>query len=476
MRDSGIALVDNCIVLDAKNCCYNTKVPLYIKEGSRVSIKILNVNPLSTKIKLSTSSDTINFGDFPTVFNLQFDAETKTDTPKTAMIPQTDASSTTEQAKSEVKRTNAEIKKAKEDLEACYSTLQNQVYRLQRFLNLESRIKEILATPIASRSDIQKRISNELKCFEPVCDTCCCWYQEKYIKFLDSIRNTIKCIYTNYDIISQGQIPVTVKVSGELEISKGSFKIKEQELSIEGGKSTPYDEAYKKAKEINDKILGDSLRKVMNDKVQSLTNMCNDFKSIDSFVVCRNLSVASGDVYKLNSIIITGPKGDTVWQMPEIPFTTYGGHRLNFSTGIGFSFFGLDNTFYKEKINADTFKINRNNARNWVLPSVTAFIHSYHKSIGKWQPSLTFGISTNPANIETTRFFAGGSLIQGKDKRFVITMGVTAGPTDVLKGKFEEDKLYPYADFSGLEDADLTEKKLRINVFFGLSYNLSSKR
>ncbi len=481
-------LKDTCIVLDAKKCCDNVKVPHYIKENSRVSLKILNVNPLVTKIRVSTSSDTIKFGDFPTVLNLQFGSDDKSSKTVSATKPLVaDGFETVSYfGKPEKKMIKVagpthedSVRSARQivQLKHCYNNLQDSIYTLQRFLNLESRIKDILSTPIASKSDLQKRISYELRCFDYECDSCCCWYQKKYIALLGAIRTSFNCIKENYDSLTNRKTKnQIIKVSAEVKVSSATLKIKEQSLEIEGEKPTTFDEDYKKIKVIIDNLFGDSLRKIMDAKVQSLTNMCSDFNSIDTFVVCRNLLPATGDVYKINSVIITGPKGDTVWKMDEMPFTTYGGHRLNFSTGIGFSFFGLDKSFFKEKINDDTFKISRNNSKNWVLPTVAVFLHSYYKVIGKWQPAWTFGLSTNPANIESTRFFVGGSLIQGTDKRLVITLGVSAGSSTVLVGKFEEKRRYKYADYSGLEDADLTEKKLRINAFFGVSYNLSSKR
>jgi len=499
-------ITDTCIVLDAINCCANVKVAHYVKEGARLSVKIRNVNPMAAKLqKVITSADTISFGDFPAIFNLAFE---KTDnTPPATNLSEVakhldlnynllntllfDDSGKLKKGnikknKAQAKKIEQEIaelekKKAAINLQECYSELQNDIYTLQVFLNLEPRIRGILSTPICSKEDLRKRIIKELNCFKPACDTCCCWYQEKYISLIKSIREKFNCIDTNYTYLTSGAKKQTkIKVSGELKVENASLKINEQELTIEGDKPTSLDKNYNKIKDLVNSIFTDSVSKIMDAKVANLTSMCNDFNSIDSFWVCQNIPEVTGDIYKINPIYIKGPKGDTVWQMPDIKLMAYGGHRLNFSTGIGFSFFGLDKAYFKEKNPGDTlFTVRRTNAKNWnwVLPSVTAFIHSYFKKAGtRWQPAWTLGISTNPASIESTRFFAGASLIQGESRRFIISGGITAGPVSVLKGRFKEDNAYKYSDFSGIEDADLTEKRIRLNVFFGISYNLSNKR
>jgi len=107
--------------------------------------------------------------------------------------------------------------------------------------------------------------------------------------------------------------------------------------------------------------------------------------------------------------------------------------------------------------------IRQNNNYNKFFPSVAAFIHvygrNYYRSV---LPALTFGISTNPAGLEQTSFYAGGSLMFRNSmlKRIIISGGLAAAN---------------YTNLKALKDEDLVERKFRTGWFVSVSYNLSKK-
>jgi hypothetical protein len=231
----------------------------------------------------------------------------------------------------------------------------------------------------------------------------------------------------------------------------------------------------KKVTAFMDKFQSDSSQRKMEQLIDSLTSLCIEFKNTKEFYICKSPITVTGDVYT-NWSVITDGKNDTVFKFPPMPFRTYGGFRLNFSTGLGFSFLNNDKGFVKEKAGNDSFHIRGVSAQSAFTPSIVAFMHAYWRAKHRVNPALTVGISTNPTDLMSTKFFFGGSAILGQNRRFILSAGVTGGQADRLARNFEKDKIYANADYTGLEDKDLVDKKFRLGLFFGFSYNLSVKR
>jgi hypothetical protein len=205
----------------------------------------------------------------------------------------------------------------------------------------------------------------------------------------------------------------------------------------------------------------------------ALTNLCLQLRSIKDFEICRGPFTISGDTYTMNLSVLS-LKGDTVWNSNP-KFNVYGGFRMNFSTGLSFSTLA-NQSFFKEKQTDSTFAVRKGNTNNWFLPSITAFIHFYWKGTGKKQSAGTFGLSTSTTSISTTNYYLGYSWILGIDRRFIFTVGVSGAAVDRLKARFIKDNVYKYSEFTGVQDQDFVEQRMRIGGFLGVSYNLSSKR
>ena len=166
---------------------------------------------------------------------------------------------------------------------------------------------------------------------------------------------------------------------------------------------------------------------------------------------------------------------DTVFKPYTLPVKRY--LKLNLSVGLAFMFGGAVPTPYyfstpKDQLDDDdTVYIKKGKPKSAVIPRIALFTHLYWTNANWVKPAMTFGVSTNPADPAETAYIGGMSLIFGQNRRMVVSGGLALANTDVLKPRYKVDEIRKKSFYSGVEETDLTEKKLRFGGFFGVSYN-----
>jgi len=143
-----------------------------------------------------------------------------------------------------------------------------------------------------------------------------------------------------------------------------------------------------------------------------------------------------------------------------------------------------DLSYSLQQPDTSSLVIRQNNNYNKFFPSVAAFVHVYGRDYySSVLSALTFGISTNPAGLEQTSFYAGGSLMFRNSmlKRIIISGGLAAVNVNYLKNTYQTDYTYTaknfknYTNLKALKEEDLVERKFRTGWFVSVSYNLSKK-
>ena len=166
---------------------------------------------------------------------------------------------------------------------------------------------------------------------------------------------------------------------------------------------------------------------------------------------------------------------DTIFKPYTLPVKRY--LKLNLSVGLAFMFGSAVPTPYyfstpKDQLDDDdTVYIKKGKPKSAVIPRIALFTHLYWTNANWVKPAMTFGISTNPADPAETAYIGGMSLIFGQNRRMVVSGGLALANTDVLKPRYKVDEIRKKSFYSGIEETDLTEKKLRFGGFFGISYN-----
>lgn len=151
--------------------------------------------------------------------------------------------------------------------------------------------------------------------------------------------------------------------------------------------------------------------------------------------------------------------------------------KLNISVGLTFMFGGaVPYTYYystpKDQLgDSDLVSIKKGDRKSAVVPRIALLTHLYCTNANWIKPALTFGLSTNPADPAETAYMGGASLIMGNNRRMVFTAGVALANTDVLKSRYKTDDPHIKKYYTGIEEADLIEKKLKFGGFAGISYN-----
>ncbi len=241
-------------------------------------------------------------------------------------------------------------------------------------------------------------------------------------------------------------------------------------------KPTVYDSLVAYVKKFMEKLGSDSVGTRLRQQADNITKVLEAMNIYTSFVQESAAQHVSGDTFYFSSAIRT-LKGDTVFHVPSLPIPTYGGKRTDFSTGIALNFGGLlGQSFRINRLDSANFDIRKNDQRSICSPSLSAFIHMYKKVLSGIQMAYSFGISANPVNLESTTFYAGGSVMHIARDRVVATVGIAAGSANRLVSKYNENTSYRYADHGGLQDADLVEKKIRLGFFLAVTYNLTKQK
>jgi hypothetical protein len=156
----------------------------------------------------------------------------------------------------------------------------------------------------------------------------------------------------------------------------------------------------------------------------------------------------------------------------EIPLTVKGGLKIDFSTGVIFSFINssFDQTYRLEQNTADTnlVTIRENSNRNLFIPSVGAFMHFYPRCTGTAKFGGVLGLSTNDLN--SLRYHLGISVILGSKNRVIISTGATGNYAKALASEYEVDQVI--TKDLGLKEVPV-EDVFRLGAFVAFSYNLT---
>jgi hypothetical protein len=158
-----------------------------------------------------------------------------------------------------------------------------------------------------------------------------------------------------------------------------------------------------------------------------------------------------------------------------IPFSVGGGFRVFSTTNLMFSFGSLvrNETAYLEADSTVHTATSRANG----LPSLALAANFFWNRNNCRVPRLgiTLGISGNFAELSSfqdVRFFGGPTLVLGRKNKFILTAGVTAGWCDRLKGMLEDGRKASVAQLSAA-GGTLTEKVFLIGgVTIGFGYKI----
>jgi hypothetical protein len=209
-----------CIILDAKKCCGNLKlIPEYLREGSRIMIKIKNVNPFYTKLQAFPKIDTVDF-EANDVFKLSFGKS----------APNID-----NQNKNNF---NELLTNLKFDFTSdCYKDFKKGLDSFHQLIRLINTIQTVIKQPVISKDDLNKQIEWLMKCYGFTEDTCCCFYESTYERLIQLIKTNYECI--NNKVASTNPKDRNATLSGTMINSKTKEKwqIKNASIIMEEDKS-----------------------------------------------------------------------------------------------------------------------------------------------------------------------------------------------------------------------------------------------
>jgi len=156
----------------------------------------------------------------------------------------------------------------------------------------------------------------------------------------------------------------------------------------------------------------------------------------------------------------------------EVKIRSKKGLKIDFSTGVLFNFGGndfLDQTYSYQNIEGtESVQIIKNDNKNFLFPSAGALMHIYTRNGTDFQPTLSFGVSTQ--EFSKLNYHLGSSLIFGFSQRVIISSGLTLGQTLLIEDGYKVGQILLK---TAAPESIPTSNFNRIGYFFAFTYNLN---
>lgn len=502
-KKSTTSSMDNKITKKNKKCCKGMSktssiiidaldgssdrnyIPECIPENSILSIKVFNVNPYSTNLRASGNTSMIDFGnDSLLTFNF-----TQNSVPNPApKEPQKKIHKPGVIGTAEKKTPNYDT------IKTCSKIFLNALDQLTLLDRTVKQLRVLFDTVFITKDIFAKQMWSTLQCIgisndceDPSKTDSCrnCSAHGKYKELYNSLYSSYECIKREYDLGSSAKKAETYSLSGKLlDNEKGlTIEIKNAKGTVDLKKDDQLTSFFDNITTIFKKATSDSVKSALLHGAEyiddCISKLCND-TSTQFFQQSYIKGPIEGD-YITGAPFIRKQNGDTITikDFPIYKIKICGGQRANVSTGISFSFFGLtDDDYSIARSNTDSeFVIKKTTTgASLYIPSLATFVHFYQRTCRSLQSAATMGLSVNPTDLESLKVMAGYSLIFGEKRRGIFSIGAIAGAVNRLKTKYQTGAKLLYTDYPGLQETDLVEKRFRLGVFVGLSYNLSKLR
>lgn len=234
------------------------------------------------------------------------------------------------------------------------------------------------------------------------------------------------------------------------------------------------EDALEKIEEAHEVIEGRNISGLL-DEIETLNKAADDPKN---FTITSTPIQMEGDAVEFK--IKQTPKDPKVaseitWAPLTVPVK--GGWKTDFSVGPAFSFGkeSLDEKYYLENLSDTTAALRGNDNNNSIRPGLAAMMHFYPRT-GRYDAyGFMFGVGAGFQSIDDVNlsFFGGGSILLGKERKVILSGGISYLRLDRLKTpQYEKDAVYPVKP---IDLDDVTEKVFRPSFFLSISYAIASK-
>ena len=288
----------------------------------------------------------------------------------------------------------------------------------------------------------------------------------------NKVKEEISKLQTHYTTLAQtykeinkDNEPKTIKLSGTLKSKdKKSYTIKDVELKTEVKNSFEEEMAF--AKKSYDTVM--LLQNKIIEKAQAGIDLYHQIKD-EKFEVYTDAIQVNGDGATL-SPSLKFANGKVAHQFSDIALKTYGGWKVDFSSGYLLSFAGDDNySIYKDAA-GKTIGVKESNSHKF-SSAIGALAHVY----SRWERGPAIGLSAGAsiAANESLGFYGGLSMLFLEQNRLVFTVGYAGNK---LK-KLNTANLNTSNVFITETDTEIKYDDIyKGSIFIGLTYNIFKKK
>tara|TARA_R110000868_G_scaffold45485_3_gene151031 strand:+ start:9508 stop:10833 length:1326 start_codon:yes stop_codon:yes gene_type:complete len=180
--------------------------------------------------------------------------------------------------------------------------------------------------------------------------------------------------------------------------------------------------------------------------------------------------IAKNDGLDIDITLINTYSKDTITKK-TIDFYSKGNFSFDFSSGFFYTN-EIEKSYYLEKRDSLTTNIIEEKNRDFDI-SFGALGHFSYKFSSTFKAGISMGASLSPLDGKT-RYLIGSSFIFGRNRQLSFNSGLSLVKLKVLSGSINENEIGKYVDASVTSIP--TFEKVQSGLFFGFSYNLTSKK
>ena len=334
-----------------------------------------------------------------------------------------------------------------------YKKLLEKASSIEKKANLNNILVELLGDNnfiknVISVKDLAKKIyENTYEIDTPI---------EKDILELQKSYVKLKKLYK--DVNSRAD---NISLSGTISVNGSNAKINDVKVS---STNVMFEEEMNSAKKINDIISDEKKKNELINKAYAGKKTYETIKN-DDFVTFTKATQLTDDEIVITPVLL-GKDNKELEKFEPIKITTFGGVKVNFSTGYMLSFIGDDNYLLKYSSDGKRSGVYENE-KNSITHALGVLAHVFWD----WEKTGMFGISSRISfNTDAKlNFYAGLSVAFLEKNRLVFTGGLSF----VNVKKLNRNNLYTNNDFINPDYIDISYSEIyKPAVFFAVTYNL----
>jgi len=299
--------------------------------------------------------------------------------------------------------------------------------------------------------------------------------RKKCVETLDDLTNSYIIAKSAYDELAKKIKSENLKLKGELTNKDNSVKLKIDSVVGTFEREKYFEKEFQFLSSKFDAINSENKRKDIINKTNAGIDVYYKVKNCN-FEVYTDAEQIDDDLVTITPQLKNN-KGDVIKEFKPIKIKSYGGIKVDFSSGYLLSFLGNQN-FTNLYDSSGIVGVQKNKTDN-LTHAIGVLFNVYPRSRHDINPGFSFGVSI-PTDGISVGFYGGASLLMLEKNRLILSAGIAYNKIKILntgnllkneeltKISGKETYKFSNSDFKEINYDDIYKP----SFFIGLTYNI----